>query len=340
MTTITRIQYAVRCRSKFDPTLWVDMWVLAAVCVATPNAVPLMYAVGADSAYVVDNTGGGNSTGSPNDASRTSHMERFTSATDPSQILDLEFLDGFIALQPDFAGQGGATNTHPVSNYQDDQGDVDSGRDGIGVNHGYFFPEAGATPYIIDSFGLGLGQGYQKSSTRVCHVNIVTSDGNTDDQNAKLNHIPPVGVPWLASIKTDYVSVTGPNNTNFLLAWPMSKFTPGGNINDITKYTTDVYDPAAQPPDNKTAPPDNGDQNVYASFPNNSAGPSLGQNPTSVRERGTSIKVRSGGSRSYRRLFSRGSGIARGKHRWRSAILPVGAPVSRRFIGATVAFSF
>ena len=58
-----------------------------------------------------------------------------------------------------------------------------------------------------------------------------------------------------------------------------SRFTSSqGNIRDITKYTTDKYDTSSDP-----APPDNKDNNVYASFPNNSAGPSLGANPTSAQ---------------------------------------------------------
>ena len=224
--SLTRVQYAVRCRSKFDPTIWVDMWVLAAVCVVAPNQIEKMYVVsgGAANPHIIDNTGdGGNSFGSPDGASRVSHMERFTSATDPTQIIDLEFLDGFTILQPNYAGQGGATDEHPVSNYEDDQGHTDTGRDGLNVPHGFFMPVGGAVPYISDSFGLGLGQSYTSDTTRACHVNIVTSDGSTDDQNTKpypLNPVPPVGVSWLASIKTDLMSFIGCNSNFHLLGWP------------------------------------------------------------------------------------------------------------------------
>ena len=280
----SRVQYAVRCRSKYDPTLFVDMWVLAAVCVSTPNAGAIMYVTAGFAAnpYIADNTGGGNGTGNATDCTRVSHMVRFTGATDPSQILDLEFLDGFTILQTNYAGQGGATDTNVANNYADDQGWADSGRDGLNVAHGIFCPVNGASCNIGDKFNTGLAQSSNDQNTRACHVNIVTSDGNTDDHTTKpypLNPFPPVGVPWLASIKTDIFTVIGPSNNFLMYGWAASQAISGNpGISDITKYVTDQYDPAAVT--DKVAPPDNKDKNVYASFPQNSTGANLGANPT------------------------------------------------------------
>ncbi len=270
----TRSTHTVRCRSKTNPTLFVDVTVLDAVVIIRPDGTLLLISITPSLTGVnrvpctIDNTGDGNAVGEPSFCSRLSHMEQFISSIDPSQVVDLEILDGFCLQPPNI---GDTQDTIPEVNDESNKGGyLDSGHF-WGSQTAFITQSSKAKPNIVDTTGLGLAVPGGSTATRGCHINLVTDKGNTDDKTAQANGVPPVGQPFMATIRTDAISFGTTNVNNILLSIPPSKVVEI----DTTKYVTDPYT------GEENAPPDNTDPNIYAFFPPNSAGASLGVDPVS-----------------------------------------------------------
>lgn len=271
---VTRVTHTVRCRSKTNPTLFIDITVLDILALVRPGGAELAHShtpkLPGNTLVIciIDATGDGNAIGDPSSCSRLSHMERFTSQTDPSQFVDLEILDAFVLHPPDISDPEvfeGDDSTH-----ENDNGYIDSGQYG-GAEIAFIHPASKANYIIIDNTGLGLSIEGGPDATRGCHINLVTDQGNTDDKTANATAIPPVGQAYVATVKTDAINFVAPNNNNVCLVSPPS------TIEDIdsTQYVTDPYTGETN------APPDNTDPNIYAYFPENSAGANLGTTPIS-----------------------------------------------------------
>ena len=270
----TRSTHTVRCRSKENPTIFVDMVVLDAITFIRPDGVEILIAASpsiqgvAKNPCIIDNTGDGNAVGDQHNCSRISHMEQFISQVDPSQIIDLEILDGF-ALQPPLVGDPFGIEDR-VNDEQNLGGYFDSG-EFWGARRALITQSTKAKYNTIDTTGLNLGELAGVVASRGAHINLVTDKGNTDDKTDQAAEVPPVSQPFVATVKTDSINFGAPDGNNVCLLVPPSKVT---DI-DTTKYVTDPYT------GEENAPPDNTDPNIYAFFPPDSAGANLGATPVS-----------------------------------------------------------
>jgi hypothetical protein len=268
----TRVTHTIRCRSKTNPTLYVDITILDAISVVCPDGTTIVLAVTSNIDQVnkvpcvIDKTGDKNAVGTPTNCSRVSHMEQFISQIDPTQIVDLEVLD-VIALRIPTIGD-------PTDTSVDNKnlgGFLDSGQF-FGTSEIFVMPSANSNAYIVDNTGLGLQQ-LVSNATRGCHINLVTDKGNTDDQTAQTTVIPPTG-SFVATVRTDAVAYGTTDGNTILLLAPLSH----ASETDATKYVTDPY--TGEP----NSPPDHDpvkDPNVFAFFPESSSGANLGKAPVS-----------------------------------------------------------
>ena len=311
----TRITYVVRCRSQFDGATYVDMTVLVALAVQQPDGTSTLWvvnnkslaAVGAVTpqdisgsasvaqkvvAIITDNTGSGLGTINPanktNSMTRVSHAELFTSQTDTkSAKLILEILDGF-SFQPPVSEQ--ALQAPIPGNDEDDSapGAVDSGQF-QGPFHYVsmqqaggqddLYPDALTGTYIADPTGLGItssGSAYSRSG----HINIITSNGNTDDGTSGITvddsgppsspggggtpAVNPKGTDYIVTLKLNSVCLQRPNGGSWGFVMPMS----GQAEVDCTNYNVGLV-PRVDPytGENQNVPPDNTDPNFYAYVP-------------------------------------------------------------------------
>lgn len=264
----TRSTHKVRIKNPHDKTIYVDVEVIDLVVLVKAKGTVYDYTgnQGNTEEYiidvtaktnshplVIDNTGdGANIEDPPNtdpktqtEYTRSCHMVRHQSATDSTQMLDIEVLDAISFVLPNKAEMS------------------------------LMMPPPGIRETVVDNTGNGLTVDSSFDTTRSTHIQEIQqlTDGTVSDTDAPYTGrlADPIPNKFLLNKKVDAISFTGPNKGEWLM------FIPQSTINDIdtTRYVTD-------PETGKPIPPDNTDPDPYVRWPKDSKGPWLGKDPSAV----------------------------------------------------------